>query len=208
MTYLEVARDNYKRFSTIEGNEFIASEYALTTIMRLIEDFKVKSVLEVGLGIGSISDTILKKHPEIKYTGTEAEPYCLTVLPKNVVNYEKIAVFNDLSQPASEQYDLIIVDGSDASLAEIKRFCHDDTILFIEGFRGEQVAALKQIFPKSMHAEVISSRRNPEYGPFPATRWGGGGQLIFINPDLYKKYYWFKEKVRSFIVRRMRKFKK
>ena len=54
MNYKKIAKDNYKKFAFIDGNQHIASEYALITILKLIEDFNVKSILEVGLGIGSI----------------------------------------------------------------------------------------------------------------------------------------------------------
>lgn len=212
MNYKKIAEDNYKRFSFIEGNEYIATEYALKTILRLIEDFKIKSVLEVGLGIGSISDTILKyaeatKKP-IYYAGTEANEFCLAAIQQNVAQYEKISLTNSLADiKDNKKFDLIIVDGSDVSLKSIAGFAKPNTIIFVEGWRGSQVNLLREIFPGCVHVEIISSYKNPECGPFPSANWSGGGQLIFINPSLFKKLYWFQERVASFLKRRLRKVK-
>jgi SAM-dependent methyltransferase len=212
MNYKKIAEDNYKRFSFIEGNAHIATEYALKTILKLIDDFKVTSVLEVGLGIGSISDTVFKygddKKKPIHYTGTEANEFCLEALKKNVISYERINLYGQLSDiPDGNKYDLIIVDGSDASLKSIAAFAKENSIIYVEGWRGSQVAQIKDIFQNCAHVEIISSYKNPQYGPFDYNIWAGGGQLIFINPTLNKKTYWFKERVASFLKRRLRKLK-
>lgn len=213
MNYKELAKENYKRFSYIDGNTHIASEYALSTILKLLEDFKVKSILEVGLGIGSISDTILKytkiKNQKIEYTGTESNDFCLNALKTNVENYNLIELYASISDIANNQkYDFIIVDGSDESLKKIASFCKTNTIIFVEGFRSSQVDSIKSIFPNFKHVEIISLYKNPKHGPFPTEKWAGGGQLIFINPSFIDKTYWFKEKLKSFLKRRLRKFKK
>ncbi len=213
MNYEKIAVDNYKRFSFIEGNEYIATENALKIILRLVSDFKVRSVLEVGLGIGSISDTIFKyaeaNKSEMYYTGTEANEFCLEALKSNVERYDKIHLFESLAQVSQDRkYDLIIVDGSDESLKSIAAFTKPDTVIFVEGWRGSQVSQLKEIFPDCVHVEIISSYRNPSYGPFPSDKWSGGGQLIFTSPTLYRKAYWFKERVATFLKRRLRKLKK
>ncbi|MBP8157598.1 MAG: hypothetical protein KAX93_04405, partial [Flavobacterium sp.] len=56
----KLATKTYLKFSTIEGNQHIASEYALKCTLRLIQDFQLKNILEVGIGIGCIADTILE----------------------------------------------------------------------------------------------------------------------------------------------------
>ena len=64
---------------------------------------------------------------------------------------------------------------------------------------------IKNIFPDYIHVEIISKEKNPNYGPFSSESWSGGGQLIFINPNLYQRYYWFKEKLKSYLKRRLRR---
>lgn len=213
MNYKKIAQENYYKFAFVEGNQHIASEFALVSILKLIKDHNIKSILEVGLGIGSIADTIFKyekaNSQKIQYTGTEANQFCLEALSKNVENYSSIELYSSISEiPKTQKYDFIIVDGSDESLIEIKVFCKSNTIIFVEGFRGSQVDSLKEIFPKFKHAEIISSYKNPKHGPFSSDIWAGGGQLIFINPSFSENVYWFKEKAKSFFKRRLRKFKK
>lgn len=213
MDYKITAQNTFKKFSSIDGNQHIAGEYAIETVLKLIDDFRIKSVLELGLGIGSISDAVLnyskKNNLGIKYFGTEANEFCLDSLKSNVEDYDNIKLFSNFSGiNVSEKFDLIIVDGSDSSLNEIDKFCKKDTIIFIEGFRGVQVHTIKEIFPNYLHAEMISIYKNKIYSPFPADKWSCGGQLIFTNPSFKQKYYWFKEKVNTSLKYRLRKFKK
>ncbi len=213
MTYTQIAKDNFKRFSYIDGNGYIASEYALITILKLIQDFKVQSILEVGMGIGSISDTVLKyakeKNIKIDYTGTEANEFCLNALKSNIEDYNSIDLFNSIAGFNNiRKFDLIIIDGSDDRLQYLPDFCKLNTILYVEGCRRSQVESIMSMYPKLKHAEMISSYKNPKYGPFSSEIWSGGGQLIFLNPTFNNSIYWFKEKVNSFLKRRLRKFKK
>lgn len=53
-----MAKDSFRRFSKLEGCQHIANEYAIETILKICRDFKIKSILEVGLGIGAIVDTV------------------------------------------------------------------------------------------------------------------------------------------------------
>jgi hypothetical protein len=59
MVYKEI----YKKFSLLEGSEHIATEFALKGIERIIKDNKVWSVLEIGIGIGTIP-YLVKNHKQ------------------------------------------------------------------------------------------------------------------------------------------------
>lgn len=210
MNYKLTAFNTYKKFSEFEGNEHIAGDYALEKILELTHKFKVRKVLEIGLGIGSICDAILtdskKNDLNIKYTGTEANEFCLNALQRNVTYFKEIQLFSDVQNVEKKiNYDLIIVDGSDSSLSKIEKLCDKNAIIFIEGGRASQVGELKQLFPKYLYAEIISLRKPPAYGPF-HQKWTGGGGLIFINPTFPQKVFWITEKIKTFAKRRMRKF--
>lgn len=211
----KIAEEGYKKFSKAEGSDFIAGEFALKTILHLVDTFNVKQILELGLGIGSISDTVLnyakKNNKEIHYTGTEANEFCLGQLPLNLeTNYQNLNLLKEASELEVEsKYDLIIVDGSDDSLESIKDHVKQNSILYIEGYRIKQVNALRSLFPKSKYVEIISSYKPPEYGVEPSDKWSGGGQLIFINPNTKQNIFWLKNKIRtSFVYKVVRKFKK
>ena len=135
----DLTTQNYKRFCAFEGSDFIASEFALETILEIISVFKVHSVLELGLGIGSISDTVLKfskkENKKISYVGTEKNEFCLNAIKKNIIDYDHVELYAELNEIKKKQFDLIIVDGYDATLQEIVAFCKKNTIIFIEGDR-------------------------------------------------------------------------
>jgi hypothetical protein len=210
MNYKHLALQNYKRFCEKEGSEYIASEFALAIILKLIKKYKVKSILEVGLGIGSISDTVLEfasqHHYPLLYVGTEANEFCLDALKKNVGNYDKIELYNSISSIMNRKFDLIIVDGSDSDFEKITNFCKADTIVFIEGDRTLQTKSIMEYFPTAKHVNLVTLDRNRTYAHGTSTpeSYMGGGQLIFIDPEAGRKLFWFKEKVSTYIKRKIR----
>lgn len=213
MTYQQLADENYKRFCALDGSEYIASEYAIKTILRLIDHFKAKNILEVGLGIGAICDSVLQygkmNNCSLHYVGTEANAFCLDALPKNVTDFDKIELYTSVSELPVQSFDIIIVDGADDSFAKIASLCHKDTIIYLEGDRAPQTQSVKQFFPDAKHVNVITLQRNRDYAhgsSTPAT-YMGGGQLIFTDPSLGRKLFWFVEKIKSFTRRNIRVLK-
>ena len=209
----DLAVQNYKRFCEIDGNEYIASEFALETILKIIKKFKVNTVLELGLGIGSIADTVLKQakneNKKISYVGTEKNEFCLNALKSNVIDYNQIELYAELNQIKNKKFELIIIDGYDDTLKETVNFCEKNAIIFIEGDRKGQTEAILQIFPNSKYVNVITLNKNNPYahGYSPLTHYIGGGQLIFINPTFKMKLFWFQQKVATFFINKIRKFR-
>lgn len=210
----ELAIENYKRFCMLEGSDYIASEFALETVLKIIRIFNVNKVLELGLGIGSISDTILKyaknENKKISYVGTEKNEFCLDALKKNVFHYSQIELFVELNQIKNKKFDLIIIDGYDETLKNIISFCNKNTIVFIEGDRKGQTETIRGIFPKSRHVNVITLNKNKPYshGFGDTSRYVGGGQLIFIDPKFKMKSFWFQQKVSTFVKNKIRTYRK
>jgi phospholipid N-methyltransferase len=195
MSNQKIALETYKYFSNLEGNMHIASEFALKKIIDVIDNYKIKSVLELGLGIGSISFCVLefakRKTQNINYTGTEANDFCLKVLPKYLnFHFDKIQIFNNLNSVSlSKKFDLIIIDGKEENLFKVKDMISEKGIIIIEGDRVPQLEVVKSIFSKHKYVRVISNQLNRNYGPcslYPS-HYIGGIQLIFINPDLVQK---------------------
>jgi spore coat polysaccharide biosynthesis predicted glycosyltransferase SpsG len=205
---------NYKKFCFLEGSEYIASEFALEIILKIVEKYKINSILELGLGIGSISDTVLKysknNNSKINYVGTEKNEFCLNALKNNVEDYKQIELHSELVDVKNKKFDLIIIDGYDDSLREIVSFCKENAIVFIEGDRKGQTETILTIFPKYKYVNVISLNKNKPYahGTCETSHYVGGGQLIFINPTLKMKRHWFKEKVKTYIKNKIRKLRK
>ncbi|HEX8017068.1 MAG TPA: hypothetical protein VF465_17680 [Flavobacterium sp.] len=210
----ELAVDNYKFFCSLEGSDYIASEFALETLLKLITVFKIKKILEIGMGIGSVADTILKldqnNNFKIEYFGTESNEFCLDALPKNVSDFKKIKLFSEIKKVPNQKFDLIIVDGSDNSLNLITERCKANTIFFVEGDRKDQTQKILKLFPNHLYVNVITLKKNPSYAheARDTDAYIGGGQLIFVNPTLKMRVYWFKEKVLTFFKRKIRKLNK
>ena len=210
MSNLELAQNVYRKFSTIEGNKHIASLYALTKIVDIVDENRPSTILEIGLGIGSVSDAILgfvnRHNLKVGYAGTEANEFCLSQLPLNLgAHFEKISIFSDVDQiPKQNRYDLIIVDGSDASLEKLTDLVSDHAVIFIEGDRAPQEERIRKLFPKHIYCQSISSFRNPDYGPFSEKHWSSGGKLIYVNPTIGQRISHFREKLRTAFLYRKR----
>lgn len=212
MNYKKISSETYRKFANKDGNDHIAGDYALQEILRIIGKFRCKNILEIGLGIGSISDAILEysvsNNLNINYSGTEANQYCLEQLPQNVKEFDQIILYNDISEvPEKEMFDLIIIDGSDNLLSNIKRNCTQNSIIFIEGGRNSQVLLVNTLFPKNKLTRLMSLKRPPVYGPF-QQRWSGGATVIAINPTMAQRIYIFEEKCTTFIKTRIRRMLK
>jgi len=209
----KLVAENYKRFCAFEGSEYIASEFALDVILKIIDTYKVTEILEFGLGIGSISDTVLKyaksNNRTIRYVGTEKNEFCLNALKNCVEDFHKIELYSELKEVKSQKFDFIIIDGYDDTLKEIVSYCKENTIIFIEGDRKGQTNAIKEIFPNNKYVNVITLMKNKPYahGTCEPTSYMGGGQLLFINPTLAMKFDWFEQKVKTFVKRKIRVFK-
>ena len=193
-TTKKIVAEYYKKFSNVEGNQHIASLFALETIIRLIKLNSPVSFLEIGLGIGSVSYSITEylkmKGTPFEYSGTEGNEFCLEQLPKNLgENFNTIKLYRSVENLPNKKFDFIIIDGSDSSLESIEKFVNKRTVIFIEGYRISQVNLIKNIFPKYLYTSVVSGYKNPSYGPFDANIWSGGGQLIFTNPTIKQKLF-------------------
>jgi hypothetical protein len=197
------AEKYYRYFSKAVGNQHIANLFAIQKILDIVEFNKPKRILEVGLGIGSISYSIIdylrEKNLSFEYFGTEANQFCLNELPKNLQNhYSKIKLFSNIEEiKTEEKFDLIIVDGSDTSIEKICNLITNNGTIFIEGDRKDQLNILIKLFPNFKFVHTISNYREPDYGPFTTENWSGGGKLIYINPTFKQKTNWLYERIIS-----------
>ena len=189
----------YQKFFKAEGNQHIASEYAIRKLVQLIARFKTKSILEIGLGIGSISGTILEieKGENLNYSGTETNAFCLESLNRNLgANFSKLNIYSGIKEiPARNRFDLIIIDGKDQDLGKIKDLLAKNGIIVIEGDRIPQQVLLEELFPNNKTVHSISLRKNSSGSPFPKEEWQGGLKIIFTDPTAGQKLWWVKEKI-------------
>jgi len=195
----EQRSDLYQFFCKAEGNQHIASEYAIEKIDGLVKKFRVKRILEVGLGIGSISGILLavkRNKPDLDYVGTEANDFCLNALPENLKeDYSQLRIYSDLTDiPTDKKFDLIIIDGKDHNLKTVKDLISENGLLAIEGDRIPQQDSLQELFPQHKYVHCISLKKNKGYSPFSTENWQGGLKIILVNPTIKQNLWWLKEK--------------
>lgn len=195
------AEKYYKYFSKLEGNQHIANLFALEKILDLLRIYKPKHVLEVGLGIGSISYSIMdylknNDSKDFTYTGTEANQFCLNALSVNLKeHYSDLVIYGKIEDiPKTSLFDFIIIDGSDDALNRISKLISKNGIIFIEGDRKNQQDILVKLFPKHKYVHSISNYKEPEYGPFINGHWSGGGKIIYVKPTVKQNVYWIIDK--------------
>lgn len=199
-----LAEKYYRHFSKLLGNQHIANLFAIEKILDILKIHKPKRILEVGLGIGSISYSIMDyfqtKNELIEYYGTEANEFCLEALSDNLGEYySKLKLFLNINQIEKINFfDLVLIDGSDHSLENISKLISKHGIIFIEGDRKSQQEFIIKLFPKHKLVHTISNYKEPEYGPFVTGDWSGGGKLIFINPTVRQYIHWLIERLISF----------
>ena len=189
----------YIGYCKAEGSQHIASEYAIIKIQELIENFQVKRIMEIGLGIGSIAGSLLNVNPNLKYLGTEANNFCLMALTRNLKDvYPRLNIFSALKEvPKSDIFDIIVIDGKDPMLELISGFIAQNGIIVIEGDRLPQQKEILKFFPRHLFVHSISDRKNKKISPFSPNHWQGGLKIIFVNPDLKQKVWWLKEKLKT-----------
>lgn len=203
MNHQEFAGEIYSKFSNVEGNQHIAALFALQKLLDIVALNKPKAILEIGLGIGSVCCCITKYLSDhnfhFRYDGTEKNDFCLQQLPKNLGPlYSSLNIYADLSELRENQkYDLVIIDGSDASLEKIRDLVAPHGIIFIEGDRGVQSATIRSLFPKHKFVHSISDYKNPAYGPFDQNAWSGGGKLIYTDPTATQYVHYLTERLTS-----------
>jgi hypothetical protein len=199
MDLKEFVNKKYLEFSNYEGSQHIASEFAIYKIITLIAKFEIRSILEVGLGIGSIASSILDYDSSINYKGTEANAFCLRSLSNNLKEkYDIIDIVPSLDVVMiDKKIDLIIVDGAYNNLIKLKDKLSKHAIFCIEGDRKNQAKDIQSIFPKALGVHVISMDKNNSKGVFDKAAYQGGLKVFFVNPTLRQRLYWLSEKLNT-----------
>src|SRR5258708_24469779 len=81
----QFAKEIYDLFSKKPGSEHIASEVSLQYLAACLRLFKPSKVLEMGAGIGTITQAVLSHPCAVReLVSTETNPFCLKVLRENL----------------------------------------------------------------------------------------------------------------------------
>ena len=103
--YRRPAAQHHAAFRTLAGSDQIASPFALTALMALLERIQPARALEIGSGIGTM--TSLLTHFGCQTHTVEDNAFCATQMRKNLEGWAEYR----LSQGLGYLHHLIVVDG-------------------------------------------------------------------------------------------------
>lgn len=132
-----VARSVYRRFADKRGSGHIAYEFSLAHIATVVRTHHIRSALEFGAGIGTVTYLLLRCLPEERVlVSTEHNPYCLDQLQRNVP-VEMRSGFR-LCDPGEidggASFDLVVADGKTAQTAS-GSYLRQGSVCIIDGHR-------------------------------------------------------------------------
>ena len=135
----DLAKEVYDEYAVKPGAQHIASEFALTHLSALIVATKPQSVIEMGAGIGTMTDFLLRHPAAIPLVTTvEDNEFCLGELAKNISadygpRYELLTDREQL-RDSDQRFDLVIVDGDSGPVAYA--LLNEGACCFVEGDRN------------------------------------------------------------------------
>lgn len=197
------ANESFTVFCEKDGNEYIASVFAIEKLLEQIKKSNPKTIIELGVGIGTLPYAVNaflgEKAKEVTYYGTEDNEFCRTQidlnLPQIALTFQLFRSFNEIN--SNVEADLIIIDGKFDNMALLKKYASRHAVFFIEGDRNAQVLQITQAFPNAMAVRCISNFRNREGTPFQVGFWVGGCTLVYSNPTLGQRLEWLQNKIQS-----------
>jgi hypothetical protein len=135
---LFIARNIYHQFSRKPGSHRIASAFSLCHLSRLIRLRKPRTVLEIGAGIGTISQLVLLHQERVENLySIEQNPFCCAALKENVTPLPgqswRLLPSQD-AIPRDLAFDLIVFDGNQYEQSTLG-FLSAETAVFVDGMR-------------------------------------------------------------------------
>jgi hypothetical protein len=178
-----LARTVHERFKRRPGSAHIASVGALSHLAALLRTERIKSVLEFGSGIGTVSYLLLASPPkDRRVVSFERNPFCLSQLARNIPQElgARLTVHEEKTVP-DDTFDLVVIDGSVADYS----FLRNGQLLFVEGNRAKQRHVVERVAKERGFA--CSFHRYPVDGPVLRLKWRRLG--AFPIPRLTLRFF-------------------
>jgi hypothetical protein len=159
-----VAREVYSLFARKEGSGHIATRFALAHLAAILREQPIRSVLEFGSGIGTITHLLLRLLPaDARIVCIEPNAWCREQFAINIPPRERVTLVAEKRPAVSETFDLVIVDGRPTT----GNYVHDGTICFVEGHRKHTKAGIEA----SIRAQGYDCRMKNHPGIGFKVRW-------------------------------------
>jgi precorrin-6B methylase 2 len=177
----------HNKYAGLVGSDQIATKLALRIIGEHLDIVKPRSILEIGSGIGTITDFISSKVPNSIIYCYEVNEWCLQQLRKNLKGLN-IVILKSPSEfkLIQNKIDFLIIDDylDEQTTFDLIRRTQPESI-FIEGHRRKQ------------RLDVMKAYKNIGWF-FRFKNFKGssdsckGGVLIFHSPSVsYKQFFYF-----------------
>lgn len=169
---MKQAREIWQRFAarpgaTVDGVVGIASEHAVAGLIRVIERYRPRRILELGAGIGTLTYTLLAtarrtglaEQEGFSLLTIENEPFCLEQLPENLADFAggyRVAPTTEGLKERGEAFDLLVVDGggdlgNDLGVQDVSGVLRPGAVVLVEGGRMFQRTLLRQWYGHRPH---------------------------------------------------------
>jgi hypothetical protein len=132
-----LAREIRSRFAGKPGSDHIAKLSGLAHLVALLRNRPIKSALEFGSGIGTITFLLLERLPrDARIVCTERNEWCRQQFEHNIPASERhrVELLPEGRPEIEEEFDLVVIDGPASHGA---RYVREGTICFVEGNRKE-----------------------------------------------------------------------
>jgi hypothetical protein len=131
-----IARRVHSQFAPQFGSDHIASDVSLAHLAAITRQYPVRSVIEFGSGIGTITSLLLARLPrDTRIVCTEHSEWCLQQFEQNIPAAERSRIELLHGRPdIVEPFDLVVIDGP---ISSGSRFAREGSIIFIEGTRAK-----------------------------------------------------------------------
>ena len=145
----------FEKYSNLVGSDQIATRYALRIISKQHNEYQPKSILEIGAGIGTITELLIRELPSAKIVSYENNAWCISQLVKNIDQKQVQIITSHESLIQTTESDFLIIDDyldEETTLALISRIKPES--VFIEGHRRRQRLYVMKSY-KKMGCKII-----------------------------------------------------
>ena len=115
----------------------MASPCAIDGVMRAIDRYRPRRILEVGAGIGTITAAILEAAPaETEIVTAENNDYCREQLAENLgAALDRVTLIRSTDE-VTGTFEFVVVDGE--QISDVVKFVSDHGVVLVEGDREPQ----------------------------------------------------------------------
>ncbi len=207
------AADVHTRFSGRPLSEHIATQTAIEGLVRWLQRKRPRRVLELGAGIGTLTyatvETLSSIHGDdvARLISTEPYPPCREQLEINLIDQrERFTVVDGPGDVAPDDgpFDFLITDGGDPEDGSPFQNLAPGAIVFIEGDRKPQAAALEAALQGRawQSADVRTLRRRDLPGG--GRVYDGGYRVYALEPGLGMRLTLLRLRLTTSVVYRLR----